>query len=239
MKTLFIILARGGSKGLPKKNILELLGRPLIGYSIECGLNSKFCTDLIVSTDNEEILSIAKSLGAQTPFLRPKSLSNDTAKSADAIIHAINYQKERGKEYDLIVLLEPTSPLRDTLDVDRAIEKLLKIPRAESCVSVALNESAHPDFLFTKDENQFLKSYTKNEKIVRRQDLNQFYYPEGSFYISKTESFMRHQTFYQENNTLGIIMPKWKSFEIDTMEDFLIVESIMHIKHKFSKNEKI
>lgn len=230
MKSLFLILARGGSKGLPNKNILTLLGNPLIAYSIECGLKSKYCTDLIVSTDDSNIAEVAKSYGANVPFLRPEHLSNDTAKSADAVLHAVDFQEKIGKKYDLIVLLEPTSPLRDTTDIDFAIEQLLCIEKAESCVSVTLNESAHPTFLFYKEEDHMLNSFMTKDNVIRRQDLQKLYYPEGSFYIVKTETFKKSQTFYIDHYTLGIDLPKWKSFEIDTLEDFIIVEAIMNAK---------
>jgi CMP-N,N'-diacetyllegionaminic acid synthase len=230
MKTLFLILARGGSKGLPNKNILPLLGKPLIAYSIECGLKSKFCTDLIVSTDDATIAEVAKSCGANVPFLRPEHLSSDTAKSADAVLHAVDFQEKIGKNYDLIVLLEPTSPLRDTTDIDLAIQQLLSKEKADSCVSVTLNESAHPTFLFYKNEDHLLNSFMTKDNVIRRQDLQKLYYPEGSFYIVKTETFKNLQTFYIDHHTLGIDLPKWKSFEIDTLEDFIIVEAIMNAK---------
>jgi N-acylneuraminate cytidylyltransferase/CMP-N,N'-diacetyllegionaminic acid synthase len=230
VKVLFIILARGGSKGLPNKNILLLLGKPLIAYSIECGLRSKYCTDLIVSTDDSKIADVAKLYGAKVPFSRPAYLSNDFAKSADAILHAIDFQEKIGMTYDLIVLLEPTSPLRDTQDIDDGIQKLLINQKAESCVSVTLNESAHPSFLFYKREDDIINSYMTQNNVIRRQELQKLYYPEGSFYIVKTEAFKKVHTFYIDHLTLGLELPKWKSFEIDTLEDFMIVEAIMNAK---------
>jgi CMP-N,N'-diacetyllegionaminic acid synthase len=230
MKTLFIILARGGSKGLPGKNIRNLLGKPLIAHSIELGLSSVYCTDLIVSTDDARIAEIAKEFGAQVPFIRPAELANDNAKSAEAIIHAIEYQEKKGKSYENILLLEPTSPLKDTSDIDHAIEVFNTQEKALSCVSITLTESAHPTFLFHKDGQGNLKSYQKTENVTRRQDLNELYYPQGSFYLAKTKVYLEKKTFYIDNFTLGIEMPKWKSFEIDTLEDFIIVESIMQSK---------
>lgn len=230
MRVLFIILARGGSKGLPNKNILPLLGKPLIAYSIECGLKSKFCSDLIVSTDDSKIAEVAKLYGAKVPFFRPAHLSNDTAKSADAVLHAIDFQEQIGMTYDLIALLEPTSPLRDTKDIDDGIERLLSHPKAESCVSVTLNESAHPTFLFYKSEDDIINSFMTQDNVIRRQDLQKLYYPEGSFYVVKTDTFKKVHTFYIDHLTLGMELPKWKSFEIDTLEDFIIVEAIMNAK---------
>jgi CMP-N,N'-diacetyllegionaminic acid synthase len=230
MKTLFIILARGGSKGLPGKNIKNLLGKPLIAYNIELGLASAYCTDLIVSTDDATIAEIAKEFGAQVPFMRPAELASDTSKSADAIIHAIEFQANRGITYDNILLLEPTSPLKDTSDIDHAIETFILQKNALSCVSIALNESAHPTFLFNTNEEGILKSYHTGENVIRRQDLSKLYYPQGSFYLAQSDAYLEKKTFYIDNFTLGIEMPKWKSFEIDTLEDFIIVESLMQSK---------
>ncbi len=230
MKALFIILARGGSKGLPNKNIKLLNGKPLIAYSIECGLNSKYCTDLIVSTDSVQIAVMAKNYGANVPFLRPEHLANDTAKSAEAIIHAIDFQAQLGKEYDLIVLLEPTSPLRDTEDIDNALERFISVKNAYTCVSIVESESAHPTYLFYKNKENIITSFLDADNVVRRQDLNKLYYPEGSFYIANTQIFKEQKTFYINNHTLGYDLPKWKSFEIDTLEDFILVECIMKAK---------
>ena len=126
-KFLAIIPARGGSKGLPGKNIKEICNKPLIAWSIEAGLKSKYLDEVSVSTDYESIANISKEYGANVPFLRPENLASDTATSFDAVKYSIDYYKnELGKEFDYIVLLEPTSPLREDSDIDNMIEKLIE-----------------------------------------------------------------------------------------------------------------
>lgn len=134
-KTLAIIPARGGSKGIPYKNIMNINGKPLIAYSIEAAKQSKYIDYILVSTDDDKIKEVSLQYGASVPFLRPEEISNDTAKSIDVVIHGINYLKESGEEFDYVVLLQPTSPLRTSQDIDEAIEILIKNEK-ESLVSV-------------------------------------------------------------------------------------------------------
>ena len=226
MKILKLILARGGSKGLPKKNLKKLIGKPLIQYSIEAAKKSNYGSDVYVSTDCSEIAEISRSLEANVPFLRPERFSNDFSKSSDAIIHAIEYLESKNKFYDFILLLEPTSPLRDFNDINDSIEFFISHKNAKSCVSVVKSELSHPSFLFEMYE-KLLKSYNDNNNVVRRQDLNDLYYPEGSIYICEIETYKKTKTFYNDNFTVGFEIPYWKSFEIDTIEDFFIIESLM------------
>lgn len=236
MKVLFLILARGGSKGLPGKNYMPLLGKPLIAYSIECALSSKYCDEVIVSTDDDTIAETALSFGALVPFRRPAELASDMAKSSDAVLHAFEYLQEQGKVYDLFVLLEPTSPLRDVQDIDKAIKTLEKNTSASFCVSVTKADSAHPSFLFTKDGQHFLNAYLTKDNVIRRQDISEVFYPEGSFYIAKVPAYKMEKTFYKDGLTIGYELPKWQSFEVDTAEDFYIVEAILLAKnnHRFN-----
>lgn len=226
-KVFYVILARGGSKGLPGKNKMSLLGKPLLAYSIETALASKYCCKVIVSTDDEEIAEIARLHGAEVPFLRPAELATDTSTSAEAVLHALSHYENLGEIYDLIVLLEPTSPIREAEDLDAAINMVFNNDGATSCVSISRLESGHPRFLFNLDDQFRLSSYLDQNNVVRRQDLEGLYYPEGSFYIAVAEEYKKKKTFYQDNLTIGFELEKWKSFEIDTYEDFLIVEAIM------------
>ena len=126
-KILGLITARSGSKGLPKKNIKPLLGKPLIAWSIDVGIKSNYIDDLVVSTDCHEMSRLAKKYEAEAPFIRPKELSTDSASSVDVILHAINWLEKRDRFYDLVVLLEPTSPLRESKDIDRCLKLCRKI----------------------------------------------------------------------------------------------------------------
>lgn len=229
MKTLGLILARGGSKGIPGKNVKPFCGKPLIAWSIEEGLKSLAIDNLIVSTDSEEIATIAKRYGASVPFLRPSHLADDKSSSIDAIIHAINFCANKGEVYERIVLLEPTSPLRDSIDIDRAIELMNANPKARSIVGISHVSGAHPDFLVKLDSEQFISFYQENFSLKRRQEIEDLYFFEGSLYISYTNTLIEKKSFYHEL-TLGYILPKWKSFEIDEPEDFIIAEAIMQAK---------
>ncbi|WP_148570694.1 acylneuraminate cytidylyltransferase family protein [Aliarcobacter cryaerophilus] len=227
---LGIIPARGGSKGLPGKNIKELCGKPLIAWSIESGLKSKYLDEVIVTTDSKDIANIAKQYGASVPFLRPDVLASDTATSFDAIKHTIEfYKNDFDKEFDYIVLIEPTSPLREARDIDIAIEQLFN-SNADSIVGICKTEDQNPAFLVFKNEKDFISGYENHDmKVLRRQDIKDVYFFEGTIYISKTDVLLNKKTFYHEN-TIGYVVPKYKSLEIDDIDDFIMVEAIM--KHK-------
>ncbi len=227
---LAIIPARGGSKGLPGKNIKELCGKPLIAWSIEAGLKCKYLDEVMVTTDYQNIVEVSKQYGAIVPFLRPNKLASDTTTSFDAIKHTIEYYKnELNKEFDYIVLLEPTSPLRESSDIDKAIEVLLDSD-VDSIVGICRTEDQNPVFLVLKNEKSFISGYENKEmKVLRRQDIKDVYFFEGTIYISKTNVLLDKKTFYHEN-TIGYEVPKYKSLEIDDMDDFVMVEAIM--KHK-------
>ncbi len=227
---LGIVPARGGSKGLPGKNIKELCGKPLIAWSIESGLKSKYLDEVMITTDSKDIADIAKQYGASVPFLRPEFLASDTATSFDAIKHTIEfYKNEFDKEFDYIVLLEPTSPLRETSDIDIAIEQLFN-SNADSIVGICRTEDQNPAFLVFKNEKDFISGYENHDmKVLRRQDIKDVYFFEGTIYISKTDVLLNKKTFYHEN-TIGYVVPKYKSLEIDDIDDFIMVEAIM--KHK-------
>lgn len=227
---LAIIPARGGSKGLLGKNMKELCGKPLIAWSIKAGLESKYIDEVMVTTDSKEIAIVAKAHGAVVPFLRPDYLAGDTATTFDAIKHAIDFYKtELRKKFDYIVLLEPTSPLREVCDIDVAIETLLN-SSSDAIVGISKTEGQNPAFLITLNENNRLLGYENSDmKVLRRQDVKDVYFFEGTIYISKTKTLLDKKTFYHQN-TLGYEVPKYKSLEIDDMEDFVMVEAIMKYK---------
>jgi len=227
---LAIIPARGGSKGLPRKNIRPLLGKPLIAWTIEQALKSKYLDEVIVSTEDKEISEIAKKFGAKIPFLRPIELAQDDTPTFDVIKHTVEFYKENfNKEFDYIVLLEPTSPLRDSEDIDRCIEVLCNNEEAEAIVSIAKLEGKNPEFNVILNKDNFIRKAldnTANFKILRRQDLKDIYFFDGTIYISNTKVLLEKRTFYHEK-TLGYIVPKYKSYEIDDYWDFVCVEAIL------------
>jgi len=228
-KVLAIIPARSGSKGLPGKNIKLLCGKPLIAWSIDAGLKSRYIDKMVVSTDAEEVRMVALEHGACAPFLRPKELATDTSTSFDVLTHAIEVLAQDGNRFDIIVLLEPTSPLRDVSDIDEALERML-MKDADSTVSVCAAETVHPVFMFHLGHDLLLAPY-QNEgfKVLRRQDLSDVYFLDGTVYASKIESLLLAKTFCQ-HNTVAHVVPKWKSLEIDDEIDFVMVEAIMKYK---------
>lgn len=230
---LAIIPARGGSKGLPGKNIKNLCGKPLIAWSIEAGQACPYIDEVMVTSDSEEIAAVARQFGAMVPFLRPSELSNDTATSMDVIAHVLDfYKKKLKRQFDYAVLLEPTSPLREREDVCGAIEKLLANPAATAIVGISKTESQNPAFLVKMNESGLLVGYEDQEmKVLRRQDIGNVYFFEGSIYVSQTDTLLAKRTFYHEQ-TLGYEFPKWKSLEIDDMDDFVMVEALMRHKGK-------
>jgi N-acylneuraminate cytidylyltransferase/CMP-N,N'-diacetyllegionaminic acid synthase len=233
-KVLGIIPARAGSKGLPGKNTKHFCGKPLIAYAIEAGSNCEFIDDLIVSTDSQEIAEIARKLGAQVPFIRPANLAFDITLTTDVVIHALDFFKDNMKQiFEYVIVIEPTSPLRDSTDLTKAMENLLKHETAKSIVGICLTENQNPKYLFKLQNNNNLVKYDKsNDTLPRRQDLDEVYFVEGSLYISDVDYFRQNKTFYHDK-TMGYILPKWKSIEIDDIFDFIMAEALYLNKDKF------
>lgn len=225
---LAIIPARGGSKGLPGKNIKVLCEKPLIAWSIEAGLKSNYLDEVMVTTDCEDIAEVAKQYGANVPFLRPNELAGDSATTFDAIKHTIDYYKnELKKEFDYIVLLEPTSPLREEGDIDKMIEKIIKNEdNFDSIVSIG-EVTEHPSIMKQiVNENNISPFCTELEQTTRRQDNKKAYFPYGVAYIVKTKSLLEEETFYTARNTFYEIK-RYQCYEIDDIYDFLAIENIM------------
>jgi CMP-N,N'-diacetyllegionaminic acid synthase len=224
-----IITARGGSKGLPRKNVLDLCGKPLVAWPVEAARRSVHVDRVIVSTDDPEIAARAKTAGAEIPFLRPAELASDTAKSISVIKHAIGYLEGKGERYDYCVLLEPTSPLTESDDVDRALWHLdSHRDIADSIVGVSRVVNCHPVYDVRIGEKGLIHPYARKDfsTPIRRQEIEDIYFFDGSLYISDTDVLLAKRGFYHER-TLPFVMPKWKSFEVDDLADFLCVEAIM------------
>lgn len=227
MKILGIIPARGGSKGVPKKNIKLLGGKPLIAYTIESALECDLIQDVVVSTDCLEIKDIATTFGAEVPFLRPAELSNDTAKSIDVVIHALEYSKQNGKEYDAVILLQPTTPFRKEGFLYKAIVQYTK-HNLDSLVSVKpVPTEYNPHWVFEVNENGFLKLSTGELEIIsRRQDLPDAFIRDGSVYITSTNVIESYKTFY--GTRLGyIVSDEDYHVNIDTLHDWEFAEQLV------------
>lgn len=218
---LAIIPARGGSKRLPRKNVLDLCGKPIIAYSIEAALKSKYIDKVIVSSDDEEILDISKKFGADI-IKRPIDLANDTATTFDTIKHTIdNFEK-----YDYIVLLQPTSPLRNEKHIDEAIQ-LLEEKNADAIVSVCeMDHSPLWSNTLPKDGN--MSNFLKDEILNKRsQDLEKYYRLNGAIYICKTEKLIENKSFFLKDNIFAYIMNRENSVDIDEEIDFKIAEVLI------------
>lgn len=227
---LAIIPARGGSKRLPRKNVLELGGKPLIAWTIEAALGCSFIDEVMVTTDDAEIAAVAKEYGANVPFLRPAELASDTATSFDAIRHTINYYRtEMGKEFDFVVLLQPTSPLRGSHDIGRAIE-LRAQNKADAIISVCEVEHS-PLWMNTLPEDHSMVGFLRSElKNIRSQDLAAFYRLNGAIYICEVRRLLEQKTFLIEDSIFAYPMSAESSIDIDNKIDFTIASCILQSK---------
>ncbi len=181
-RILALIPARGGSKGIKNKNIIELNGKPLIWYTIIASLNSKYIDKTIVSTDSKMIATIAQSCGAEIPFIRPAEYATDTSKTVDVVLHAIQELKNSNEIFDDLVLLQPTQPLRTAEDIDSAIE--LFYQKGERGLTSVSQVDDHPILIRTINEEYELESLLKINSTCRRQDLPRYYRVNGCIYIN-------------------------------------------------------
>lgn len=224
-QVIYIIPARGGSKGLPGKNLQRLGDKPLIAWTIEAALNASVKGKVVVSTDSPEIAAIARALGAEVPFMRPDELASDTASTMDVVFHALEWYKKNNEHFSTVVLLQPTSPLRNASDIDTALV-LMKNKNAGSVVSVS--ECAHhPLWANTLAADGSMKGFLKEEvKGKNRQQLPVYYQLNGAIYISDTEKLYRNKNFLNDE-TLAYIMPAERSVDVDSELDLLVAGQLI------------
>ena len=220
-KILGLIPARGGSKGIPSKNIIEIYGKPLIQYSIECAKGSKYLDRTIISTDDTKIKDVAVKCGGDVPFMRPPELALDTSKTIDAVVHAINWLKEHGEEYDYLVLLQNTVPLRKPWHIDEAIEKLFA-SNEKSLVSVT-EVDENPVLMRTINEDGTVHNLLNVNSTMRRQDFPKFYRVDGAIYIQKLDRDFGLNTSLNDGRLSYIIEERY-SVDIDTYLDIRKIE---------------
>lgn len=214
-KVLGIIPARGGSKGIPRKNIKLLAGKPLIAWTIEEAKKSQYLDRLILSSEDTEIITTAKSWGCEAPFVRPAELARDDTPGIEPVIHALH---QLGEHYDYVVLLQPTSPLRTVEDIDGCIRYCFQ-EGAPACVSVSLIDK-HPYWMYTLDEHHRLYPlFPVAQSIQRRQDLPPLYIENGAVYVAQKDFLLNRKSFTTEE-TLAYIMPPERSWDIDNESDF-------------------
>ena len=220
---LAIVPARGGSKRLPRKNILPLAGKPLILWTLEAGIKSKYVDMLVVSSDDSEIIRLSSKMDIQT-IVRPKELATDEASSFSAVKHVVENIDET---FDFIILLQPTSPLRNEIDIDEALEFLVQ-KGADAVISVCEMEHS-PLWSNTLPEDKSMEGFLKDDiKGIRSQDLPKYYRINGAIYICKTARLMNEKTFFIDDNIFAYKMDRKRSVDIDLKEDFLLAESLMN-----------
>lgn len=217
-KILAVIPARGGSKGVPKKNIKLMAGEPLIAWTIKVTQKSKYIDRVILSSEDDEIIRIAQEFRCDVPFKRPQSLAQDDTHGIEPILHAI----EHCPGYDYVMMLQPTSPLRLIEDIDGCIEKFVK-EQAKSCVSVC-EPTKSPYWMFTLENDERLHAILPEHSLIpRRQDLPSIYALNGAVYIAEINWLLENKNFISKE-TIGYVMPVSRSYDIDTLEDFAICE---------------
>lgn len=220
---LGIITARGGSKGVPRKNIRPLVGKPLIAHSILVGKASKYIDRLILSSDDEEIIEVGKSYGVEAPFVRPAYLATDTVKSLPVMQHTIDFcERQENRKYDFVVLFEPTAPTRIVEDVNRCVE-IAVANNADSVVGFCEAGHMHP-VRAIKIVNGRVEPFCMPEpEGLRRQDQEKVYYRNGSVYVFKRDSLMEKNSLWGEV-CMPYVMPPERSVNIDEETDFLAAE---------------
>jgi CMP-N,N'-diacetyllegionaminic acid synthase len=221
MSLLAIIPARGGSKGIPRKNIKSLAGKPLIGWTIDVAKQASCIDRIVVTTENEEIAAVARELGAEVPFMRPTELATDETPGIAPVLHAL----KQLPDYEWVLLLQPTSPLRTHTDIE-AIWQLCQSSAAPSAVSIT-EASKHPYWMYAQDDQARLQPFISGRPdITRRQDLPAAYALNGALYLAKTEWLFQQGSFVGPE-TVGYVMSPERSADLDTEQDWRWVEFLV------------
>ncbi|MGE7544930.1 cytidylyltransferase domain-containing protein [Sporosarcina newyorkensis] len=218
-KFLAVVPARGGSKGIPRKNIYAVQDKPLIAYSIEEAKKSRYIDRVIVSTDDLEIAEVSIECGAEVPFLRPTELATDDAKIIDVLLHLINTVQEN---YDYVVTLQPTQPLRVASHIDRSIERLFEKEYSDLVSLSPISE--HPILIRSIDENGNLHSLLNQDSTVRRQNFAPYYYVNGAIYINKVSELDKYTSL---NDNKGYYVIKENLIDIDDFDDINWLEKFL------------
>lgn len=230
-KILALITARGGSKRLPRKNILKLADKPLIAWTIESALESKYIDRVVVSTDDDEIASISRCHGADVPFVRPPEFSTDKASSIEVIRHAVGELERLGDAYEYLVLLQPTSPLRNASHIDTAIE--LFVSKNANCV-VSVCEIDHPiEWTGLLPDDCSIDDFFSDGALSRRsQDFQKRYRLNGAIYIVNIRQALEQNSLLLKESGYGFVMKRHDSVDIDEYVDFLYAEVLAKVHTK-------
>ncbi|WP_442594277.1 acylneuraminate cytidylyltransferase family protein [Neobacillus sp. D3-1R] len=221
-KVLAVIPARGGSKGIPRKNIITIGGKPLIAWTIEAAKNSKYIDRIILSSEDDEIIKVASEWGCEVPFKRPLELALDDTPGIAPVLHAV----ENIQGYDYLVLLQPTSPLRITKDIDESI-KLCVESNSNSTVSLTESDKS-PYWMYTMDENSNLNKILEDDRSAyQRQVLPKTYNLNGAVYVANIQWVLENKILVS-SKTIGYVMPKERSIDIDTLFDLRLAEFLIN-----------
>jgi CMP-N-acetylneuraminic acid synthetase len=234
MKILGIIPARGGSKNIPRKNLKIVAGKPLIAYALEAALKSKLLDRAIVFTEDQEIARVAKNLGAEVPFKRPRKLAGDEVSIIPVIRHAVRYLDKHEKwKADIIASIQPTSPLIETIDIDSAINRLIETGR-DSVVSVCKIVHGHPYWAMKLEDDRLTPLNPDGYRHLQKQDLPVFYAPNGALYVRRREVLERWRghDFALGNDIRAIIMDETESVNVNMPLDLAVAEMLLKIKRK-------
>lgn len=224
MNKLVIIPARGGSKGIPRKNIKPLNGKPLIYYTIDCARAISDDADICVSTDDPEIIKCVEDYGLKVPFVRPAELATDTAGTYEVLLHALDFYEKQGKHYDVVLLLQNTSPFRSSLHVKEALE--LYKPEVDMVVSVK-ETSSNPYYnCFEENDKGFLQISKGDGLYTRRQDVPKAYEYNGAIYVINPES-LKKMPLGKFSKRIKYVMDDIHSVDLDNMIDWIFAEQII------------
>jgi len=229
---LAIVTARGGSKGLPGKNIKEMNGKPLIAHTLDSIGKSQYLDDFYISTDSEKIAETCENYGYCVPELRPSELALDTTPSVDVLLYSIEKLEALGKKYDYFILLEPTSPLRRIDDIDNMIKLAVDHPNANGVISVGQVHLENPAILKVMDEHGYIRPFLSNrQEIYQRQQEEPVFFPYGVGYLIRTDVFKKEKGIYVDN-MLPYLIERWQNYEIDDFYDFICVETVQREQMK-------
>ena len=232
-KVIAVIPARGGSKRIPRKNIKDFYGKPLIAYSIEVAINSKLFDKVVVSTDDEEIASIAKAYGADVPFLRPKELSDDFTGTDEVVSHTLDYLKNRGEVFDYVCTIYATAPL---LQEKYLIEGFEKLKNSDAVHAFSVTSMPFPiQRTFKIDENGRCKMFFPEHYMTRSQDLEEAYQDAGQFYWTKLNEKSDEIMFGKDS--IAVVLPRHLVQDIDTLEDWKRAEIMYRVLEEQKDND--
>ncbi len=230
MRVLGLVVARGGSKGLPGKNLRPLGGHPLVAWAVHAGRTTPAIDRVIISTDDAAIADVARHYSAEVPFMRPAELAADDSPVLEAILHALEQVEQPGEMFDAVCVLQPTAPFRDPAEIAEAIGELAADPSADSIVSLAQVEDEHPRRLRRIADGvvcQYLTSAGDQEGQQRQDHVDEpAYRRSGDFYIARRSTLLEKRSLYGDR-VLPYVVPSWRAVNVDTARDLLLAEAML------------